>query len=236
MNETHRALEALGDAYISRGTHQQRVKARYANYQRELDEARQADIDEVAQALVAAWNAGATVAATGRAMGSSNIYNSRRAYYDRAREIQGEADQDDNELLDRLFRQARGEDTLGSVKETAQLILDAGALVKRGLEQSAAGETVDLGDFTQYAEDEKAGTDGLTPHGLDLREWVESWTLEYVDGTTTKVHDPQERVESIRLGFIQGFKDKGNLAEFMKDKELADLVSDIHGIETKVTA
>ncbi len=219
MNETHAALEALADAYLTRGNNQQRVKAKYADYQRELEEARQQDIDDVAQALVTAWHSGATVAATGRAMGSSNIYNSRRAYYDRAREIQGEADQDDNELLDRLFRKARGEDTESSIK--------------RGLEQSAAGETVDLGDFTQYAE--KDGTDGLSPHGVELHEWVNSWTLEYVDGTTTKVHDPQERVESIRLGFIQGFKDKGNLAEFMKDKELAELVNDIHGIETKVT-
>lgn len=206
MNEMHRALEALGDAYISRGTHQQRVKAKYANYQRELDEARQQDIDEVAQALVAAWNAGATVSATGRAMGSSNIYNSRRAYYDRAREIQGEADQDDNELLDRLFRKARGEGV-------PQVVIDTEQEVRQ----------MNDDDFTPDIPDPK-----------NLREWVESWTLEYVDDSTTKVHDPQERVESIRLGFIQGFKDKGNLAEFMKDKELADLVKDIHGIETKV--
>lgn len=206
MNETHRALEALGDAYISRGTHQQRVKAKYANYQRELDEARQQDIDEVAQALVAAWNAGATVSATGRAMGSSNIYNSRRAYYDRAREIQGEADQDDNELLDRLFRKARGEGV-------PQVVIDTEQEVRQ----------MNDDDFTPDIPDPK-----------NLREWVESWTLEYVDDSTTKVHDPQERVESIRLGFIQGFKDKGNLAEFMKDKELADLVKDIHGIDTKV--
>lgn len=222
MNETHRALEALGDAYISRGTHQQRVKAKYANYQRELDEARQADIDEVAQALVAAWNAGATVAATGRAMGSSNIYNSRRAYYDRAREIQGEADQDDNELLDRLFRKARGEDE----------VIPQSKFVER----RTGGELIEP-DERNYLEDD--GTDDEyaadADREVELRQWVHSWTLEYVDDTTTKVHDPQERVESIRLGFIQGFKDKGNLAEFMKDKELADLVKDIHGIDTKVT-
>lgn len=126
MTDKNKALEALADAYVSRSAAQDRVRAKYAQYERELAEAKQEDIDTVAQALVAALDAGASVASAGRAMGTANIYNSRRAYYNRARELQGEAAEEDNEFLERLYRQARGEEEPGSMQETAQLIVDSG--------------------------------------------------------------------------------------------------------------
>lgn len=214
MTDKNKALEDLADAYLARGEAQARVRAKYANYHRELEEAKQEDIDRVAGALVSAWNAGASVAATGRAMGAANIYNARRVYYSRAREMEGA---EDNELLDRLFKRARGE--------------EHGPNVAQGGAGVAPGKYED--EQEQEQEQEPDGTDDLTTEGLDLHAWVNSWTLEPIEDGNWAVNDPQGRVDSIRLGYINGFKGE-NLAEFLKDKELADMVTAVHGIETKV--
>lgn len=204
MSEINKALENLVDAYLARGKHQDAVRAKYAQFERDLAAARQRDIDEVAEALLAAWQAGATVAATGQAMGTTNIYAARKAYYSRARVLQGEQSAEEGDFLQRLYQRAKGS-------------------IERGLEQSAAGETVDLGDFSKYAEWDDSEV---------LRNWVSSWTLEETGPNNYTVNDPQERVDKIINGMIFGFRDK-NATEFREDAELHALVAEVHGIDTK---
>lgn len=208
------ALQVLTEQYKSRTAHRDAVRAKYARYDEEMAEATQRDIDDLAQAVVDAWAVGNSVAATGRALGTTNIYAARRVVYERAKELAGKSDGEESAAIQELYNQA-----FTSTHEGRGI---------NGKKPDFDTRPDVMGPVTPVEEE--------VPDPENLREWVESWTLEYVDDSTTKVHDPQERVESIRLGFIQGFKDKGNLAEFMKDKELADIVNNIHGIETKVTA
>ena len=211
------ALQALTEQYKSRTTHRDAVRAKYARYDEEMAEATQRDIDDLAQAVVNAWAVGNSVAATGRALGTTNIYAARRVVYERAKELSGKGDSGEAAAIQELYNQA-----FTSTHEGRGI---------NGKKPDFDTRPDVMGPVTLAEEEYKADAD----REVELRQWVHSWTLEYVDDSTTKVHDPQERVESIRLGFIQGFKDKGNLAEFMKDKELADIVNDIHGIEIKVT-
>lgn len=214
MTDKNKALEHLADAYVARGAAQARVRAKYAAFESELAAAKQEDIDTVAQALVEALDAGASVAAAGRAMGTANIYNSRRAYYNRARELQGQATEDDNELLDRLYRKARGEDEV--IKQS------------KFVERRTEGELIEPDDSNYVDQPYAYADDDIQV----LQAWVNSWTLDHVDEDTIMVNDPQGRVESIRKGYINGFQ-KVNLTEFMKNKELAQMVTDVHGIETR---
>lgn len=71
---------------------------------------------------------------------------------------------------------ATGIDEWGEPDEGAYLRPDEEASVKRGLAQSAAGETADLGDFTQYIEhiepEERPGwAPGISPA---YGEWMAS--------------------------------------------------------------
>jgi hypothetical protein len=208
MTDKNKALEALADAYVARGAAQQRVRAKYASFERELAEAKQEDIDTVAQALVAALDAGASVASAGRAMGTANIYNSRRAYYDRARELQGEAAEEDNEMLERLYRKARGESVSQTVLDTEQ-------------------EVRKMDDEQVYT-----GPEIVDGHRVSREEWVSNWALEETGPNNYTVNDPQGRVEKIILGNIFGFAGK-NATEFKDDAELHALVAEVHGIEMK---
>lgn len=206
----NRALEALTDAYVARGKAVARVKAKYAKYDQELAAAKQEDINAVGEALVAAWNAGATVAATGRALGAANIYNARRAIYDAARAIQGETSQTDKEFLDRLAARATGRQDLGP----------------RDVDGALPGmwEDADLvgGSPDTYPNEEQE----------DTRVWVQSWTINGPDAVGAyKVIDPAGRVSAVTQGII--FGEKNNLAEFKDDAELHALVTEIHGIPTK---
>ena len=203
MSDINNALSALADAYLARGEAQARVKAKYAQYERDMAAAKEEDIGQVAQALVAAWDAGASVAATGRAMGASNIYNARRAYYDAAKALQGDDALDRSDFLDQLYRKARGEDVqpeLPGMWEESDL---------------SGGES-----------------DSLNEEQPDRREWVQSWTISEEDENNSRqVSDPQGRVASIRRGRIFGTQE--NLAEFAQDADLHSLVQDVHNIDMK---
>lgn len=209
----NRALEALTDAYVARGKAVARVKAKYVKYDQELAAAKQEDINTVGEALVAAWNAGATVAATGRALGAANIYNARRAIYDAARAIQGEASQTDKEFLDRLAARATGRQDLGP----------------RDVEGDLPGmwEDADLVGGSPDTVDGEGNT-----YLNAVVDWVESWTINGPDAVGAyKVIDPAGRVSAVTQGII--FGEKNNLAEFKDDAELHALVTEIHGIPTK---
>ena len=193
MTDKTEALANLVSAYVNRGTEQEMVRARYAQFEREMAEAKQRDIDRVAQALVEAWEAGASVASTGRAMGSTNIYASRRAYYNRAKELQGLLVAEDEELLESMFRQARGEDVLPAVLETEQ-------------------EVRKMND-EQYTETPAV----FVP--TDNEAWVSTWTVSSAGPDAWTVDDPQGKVASINLGKISGFRGV-NVAEFFNDTDL----------------
>lgn len=208
MSDINNALSALADAYLARGSAQARVRAKYAQFDRELAAAKEEDVDQVAQALIAAWDAGASVAATGRAMGATNIYNSRRVYYDRARYLQGELGVEDTDFLDSLYRKARGESEQ-----------------PRDEYPGAVTEFEDEDDATKGdPREERYETDN---------DWVRAWEISGPDdnGVYT-VNDPEGRVATITRGIILGIPGT-NLAEFKDDAELHEIVSEIHGVPTK---
>lgn len=176
MTGTYDALSNLADAYVKRGTNEARVRAKFAEFEKELEAAKQQDVDFVAARLVQAWEAGASVAATGRAMGTSNIYNARRKYYDAARAMQGAQQDVDNEFLERLYRQARGEE------EPEVTAADVNAASATAAHETWSGDTIDVVD------------------------WVSTWTVTETNvDNVWKVDDPEGRVESIVNGLISGY-------------------------------
>lgn len=200
MSEQDIALEALTTAYMNRNRAQDAVRAKYAQFERELAEARGQDNQHVAEALAAAWQAGVKVAVTGRAMGTSNIYSARREIYTIARDILEGKKNEEREFLDTLYRRARGEEPMGTMQETAQLIVDSGVYKTE--------EAPDLGEQTD-------------------EEWVASWGLSPVSRGTWEVLDPQNRVASINLGKISGHKGR-NIGEFFQNEELHEILYRVH--------
>lgn len=196
MTDKMEALNNLADEYVRRTAAQDAVRAKYANFQRELEEARQQDVTRVAEALVSAWTAGASVAATGRAMGTANIYNARRPYYDRAKEIQGKIDEDESEALDALYLKARGETFL---------------------ERRTGDEPMETTEENYH--EVPVDKEGYP----DQEAWVLSWDVTRIDAETWKVDDPAGRVNTIALGKVLGFPGE-NLAEFRKDDALHEIV------------
>jgi hypothetical protein len=196
MTEKIDALTALAETYRKRGQHEEAVRRKYANFERELAEAKEKDVDTVAQAMVAAWNAGASVAATGRALATSNIYSTRRKYYDRAKELQGEVADDERALMDRLYRIASGQDFL---------------------ERRTGDEPVETTEenYHEVPVDEEGYP--------DQEAWVLSWEISNIDAETWKVDDPAGRVNTISMGKVLGYQGK-NLTEFMKDDALHEIV------------
>ncbi len=215
MTDKNKALEALADTYLARTAAQDQVRAKYSQFERDLAVAKQKDIDTVAQALVAALDAGASVASTGRAMGTTNIYAARRAYYARAREFQGQAAEEDNELLDRLFQKARGVQPADEYP-------------------GAVTEFEDEDDATKGdpRDEVYTGPEVVDGHRVSREEWVSNWSLEETGPDNYTVHDPAGRVAKIINGIIFGVMGK-NAPEFKANAELHALVSEVHGITMK---
>lgn len=175
MTNINDALENLADVYMSRDANERFVRAKYAEFERELAAAQQEDIKAVAVALKAAWDAGASVASTGRAMGTTNVYAARRKYYDAAKALQGEVQEEDAEFLETLYNRVRGTEVPPEPSEefdaSDKAMIDAGVYT-----------TSDVEDWVQ--------------------SWTV--TATNVDNVW-KVEDPEGRVESIVNGLISGY-------------------------------